>query len=130
MDFGMLPPEITSALIHSGPGAWSLIEAAGVWQELSIELEESVSSYTSELSSLTGAWRGPSSMAMAQAVEPYLAWLRTTAQQCEQVASSVQAAIAAFELTHWTVVHPSVVSANRARLAQLLATNFFGINLP
>ena len=45
-------------------------------------------------------------MAMAQAVEPYLAWLRTTAQQCEQIASSVQAVIAAFELTHFTVVHP------------------------
>ncbi len=130
IDFGILPPEITSALIHSGPGAWSLIEAAGVWQELSIELEATLGSYASELSSLTGSWRGPSSMAMAQAVEPYLAWLRTTAQQCEQIASSAQAAIAAFELTHWTVVHPSVVSANRARLAQLLATNFFGINLP
>ncbi len=130
MDFGILPPEIISALIHSGPGAWSWIEAAGVWQELSIELEQSAAGYAAELASLTGTWSGPSSMAMAQAVEPYLAWMRTTAQQCQQIASSVQVVTAAFELTHWTVVHPSVVAANRARLALLLATNFFGINLP
>jgi len=126
----MLPPEVTSALIHSGPGAWSLIEASGVWQQLSIELEQSVASYDSVLSSLAGAWRGPSSTAMVQAVEPYLAWLRITAQQCQQIADSVQVVVAAFELTHFTVVHPALVSANRARLAQLLATNFFGINLP
>ncbi len=130
IDFGILPPEVTSALIHSGPGAGSLIEASGVWQQLSIELEDSVGSYASVLSLLTAAWRGPSSTAMAKAVEPYLAWLRTTAQQCEQVGSSVRAVVAAFELTHFTVVPPALVSANRTRLAWLLATNFFGINLP
>ncbi len=130
IDFGLLPPEITSALIHSGPGAWSMIEAAGAWQELSAELEATASSYSAELASLTGTWRGPSSMAMAQAFEPYLDWLRTTAQQCQEIAASVETVTAAFELTHWTVVHPSVVAANRARLAMLLATNFFGINAP
>lgn len=130
IDFGLLPPEITSALIHSGPGAWSLIEAAGGWQELSIELEQAASSYSSALSSLAATWHGPSSMAMIQAFEPYLAWLRTTAQQCQEIAASVETVTAAFELTHWTVVHPSVVAANRARLALLLATNFFGINAP
>ena len=109
MDFAMLPPEVTSALIHSGPGAGSLIAASGVWQELSFGLEESVASYASVLSSLTAAWRGPSSAAMVKAVEPYLAWLRTTAQQCEQVGSSVRAVVAAFELTHFTVVHPGHV---------------------
>lgn len=130
MDFGILPPEIISALIHSGPGAWSLIEAAGFWQELSAELEQSASSYAAELSWLSTTWHGPSSMAMAQALEPYLAWLRLTAQQCQQTAASVQVVAAAFEWTHWTVVHPSLVAANRARLAMLLATNFFGVNYP
>lgn len=130
MDFGILPPEIISALIHSGPGAWSLIEAAGFWQELSAELEQSASSYTAELSWLSTTWHGPSSMAMAQALEPYLAWLRLTAQQCQQTAASVQVVAAAFEWTHWTVVHPSLVAANRAGLAMLLATNFFGVNYP
>lgn len=130
IDFGLLPPEITSALIHSGPGASSLIQAAAGWQELSIELEAAADSYSSELSSLASTWQGPSSMAMIEAFEPYLAWLRTTAVQCQELAASVETVTAAFELTHWTVVHPSVVAANRARLAVLLATNFFGINAP
>lgn len=107
-----------------------MIDAAGAWQELSAELEEAASSYAAELASLAGTWTGPSSTAMAQAFEPYLAWLRTTAAQCQEVAVSVETVTAAFELTHWTVVHPSVVAANRARLALLLATNFFGINAP
>lgn len=130
IDFGILPPEITSALIHSGPGAWSLIDAAAMWQELSLELEQALNGYTMELSALTAVWRGPSSAALTQAVQPYLAWLRTTAQQCQEIAASMEVVTTAFELTHWTVVHPSVVAANRARLAVLLATNFFGINLP
>ena len=130
IDFGLLPPEITSALIHAGPGAWSMIDAAGAWQELGAALEAAASSYASELASTTATWRGPSALAMAQAFEPYLAWLRTTAAQCQEIATSVEIATAAFELTHWTVVHPSVVAANRARLALLLATNFFGVNAP
>ena len=130
MDFGMLPPEVTSALIHSGPGAGSLIAASSMWHELGAELEESVRGCVSVLSSLTDAWHGPSSAAMVTAVEPYLAWLRVTAEQCQLIGSSVQTVVAAFELTHFTVVHPSLVAANRTRLAQLLATNFFGINLP
>lgn len=130
MDFGILPPEIISALIHSGPGAWSWIEAAGMWHQLSAELEQSASSYTAELSWLSTTWHGPSAMAMAQALEPYLDWLRLTAQQCQQTATSVEIATGAFESTHWAVVHPSLVAANRARLAMLLATNFFGVNYP
>jgi PPE-repeat protein len=130
MDFGLLPPEITAALIHSGPGAGTWIDASGVWQQLGTELEESVPNFASVLSSLTDAWSGPSSTAMIEAVEPYLAWLRTTAQQCQQMGSSAQAAAAAFELAHRTVVLPVQVGANRAQLAELLATNWFGTKLP
>jgi PPE-repeat protein len=130
MDFIALPPEVTSALIHSGPGAESLIEASGAWQRLGTELENSVAGYASVLSSLIESWSGPSSMAMVQAVEPYLIWVRTTAQQSQQMASSAQAAAAAFNSVRSTVVPPAQVSANRTRLAQLLATNRFGSNLP
>ena len=130
MDFGSLPPEITSALIHSGPGAGSWIEASGVWQQLSAELEESVPTFASVLSALADSWSGPSAAAMVSAVDPYLVWLRTTAQQCRQVGAAAQAAAAAFELAHRTMVFPVHVSANRTQLAKLLATNWFGTNLP
>ena len=95
-----------------------------------MELEQSAAGYSAQLSDMTTTWHGPSATAMARALEPYLDWMRVTAQQCQQVATSMQAMTTAFELTHWTVVHPSVVAANRARLAMLLATNFFGINYP
>ncbi|MEB4211550.1 PPE family protein [Mycobacterium sp. 94-17] len=122
------PPEVTSTLVHTGPGAGSLIEAAGAWQRLAVELENSVSTYASTLSSLIDSWDGPSSMAMLQSVQPYLLWLRETAQQSAQMANSAETAASAFTTVRSTVVHPTVVTANRTRLAQLLATNRFGTN--
>src|SRR6516165_3830746 len=129
MDFLALPPEVTSALMFSGPGAGSLIEASNAWQRLGIELENSASTYTSMLSSLTETWDGRSSAAMVQAVQPYITWLRNTAQQSQQMASSAQAAATAFNSAVEAVVPPTQVSANRTRLAQLVATNGFGRNL-
>lgn len=127
-DGSVCTPEVTSTLIHTGPGAGSLIEAAAAWQRVAVELENSVSSYASTLSSLIESWDGPSAMAMLQSVQPYLLWLRETAQQSAQLANSAEAAATAFGTVRSTVVHPSVVSANRTRLAQLLATNRFGTN--
>ena len=130
MEFTLLPPEITSALIHTGPGAESLIAASGAWQQVGTTLEDSAESYRAALSSLAGTWHGPSSSAMVAAVEPYVTWLRSTAQQAQQIAASAQAAAAAFNSVQAAVVPTTVVAANRTQLAQLLATNGFGRNLP
>jgi PPE-repeat protein len=130
MEFTTLPPEVTSALIHTGPGAESLIEASEAWQQLGTDLEDSAETYAAMLSSLTGTWQGPSATAMVQAVEPYLSWLQTTAQQAQQTASSAMAAAVAFNSVRAAVVPTAQVTANRALLAQLLATNGFGRNLP
>jgi PPE-repeat protein len=130
MEFTTLPPEITSALIHSGPGAESFIAASGAWQQLGANLEDSAENYAAALSSLAETWHGPSSAAMAQAVQPYLAWLQTTAQQAQQTAASAMAAAAAFNSARATVVPTAQVTANRIQLVQLLATNGFGRNLP
>src|ERR1700678_707496 len=123
MEFTTLPPEVTSALIHTGPGAESLVAASAAWQQLGTTLEDSADSYGAALSSLIGTWHGPSSATMVQAVQPYVTWLRTTAQQSQQVASSAQAAAAAFNSVRAAVVPTAEVAANRTRLAQLLATN-------
>jgi PPE-repeat protein len=129
MDFVAMPPEVTSALIHSGPGAESLLEASGAWQRLGTELEGTVTQYASVVSTLIESWNGPSAIAMVQAVEPYLTWLSTTAQQSQQLAVATQAAAGAFGTVVSTVVMPAQVAANRTRLAQLIATNRFGSNL-
>jgi len=123
------PPEIISALIHTGPGAGSLIEASGAWQQVAVELENSVAVYASALSGLIETWSGPSAMAMVQSVQPYLIWLRTTAQQSQQMGASAEAAATAFSSVRAAVVTPAQVTANRTRLAQLLATNRFGSNM-
>jgi PPE-repeat protein len=130
VDFSAFPPEVISARIHAGPGAESLIEASGAWQRLGATLEESAGVNAAALSSLTEAWQGPSAAAMTASVEPYLSWLRSTAQQCQQIAVAAQDAVAAFTSVRATVVPVALVRANRTRLAQLLATNQFGINLP
>jgi len=130
MEFTSLPPEITSALIHTGPGAESLIAASEAWQQLGVTLEDSAESYGGALSSLAGVWQGPSSATMAQAVEPYVTWLRTTAQQTQQIASSAEAAAAAYNTVRASVVPVAAVIANRTQLVHLLATNVFGMNLP
>ena len=129
MEFTTLPPEVTSALIHSGPGAESLIEASGAWQQLGTNLEESADIIPRALSSLTGIWQGPSSAAMIQAVEPYLPGCAPPRSNAQQTAASAQAAAAAFNSVRAAVVPPAQVVANRTRLAQLLATNRFGRNL-
>jgi PPE-repeat protein len=130
MEFIALPPEVTSALIHAGPGAHSLVAASGAWQELAASLEDTAEIYSSVLSSLTEGWHGASASAMTQAAAPYVAWLTATAQQSQQTAVAAETAAAAFTSTLVSMVHPSVVAANRTRLMQLLATNWFGINLP
>jgi PPE-repeat protein len=130
MEFTTLPPEVISALIHSGPGAESLANAAAAWQQLSANLEDAADNYAASLSSMDEAWYGPSSAAMFQAVAPYVTWLRTTAQQAQQTAAAAQSAAAAFNSVQASVVPTATVVANRTRLAQLLATNVFGRNLP
>jgi PPE-repeat protein len=130
MEFTTLPPEVISALIHSGPGAESLATAATAWQQLSANLEDAADNYAASLSSLDETWYGPSSTAMFQAVTPYVTWLRTTAQQAQQTAAAAQSAAAAFSSVQASVVPTATVVANRTRLARLLATNTFGRNLP
>lgn len=106
------------------------MEASAAWERLGTELENSTAGYSAVLSSLAESWDGPSGAAAIQAARPYVAWMRNTAQQAQQMAYSTQAAAVAYTSAASTMVTPAQVSANRARLAQLLATNRFGNNLP
>ncbi|WP_080687306.1 PPE family protein [Mycobacterium intracellulare] len=131
MDFGALPPEINSARMYSGPGSASMLAAAVTWDTLAVELSLVATSYWSIVTELTGGqWRGPSSVSMAAAAAPYIAWLHDTAQQAERTASQAKEAAAAYELAFVMTVPPSVIAANRSLLMTLVATNFFGQNSP
>jgi PPE-repeat protein len=131
MDFGALPPEINSGLMYAGAGSGSLVAAAASWEGLASELGSAAASYRAVISDLTaGAWVGPSSLAMAGAATPYAAWMSTTAAQAEQTASQLTSAITAYEAAFSATVAPPIIAANRALLAELVATNIVGQNTP
>lgn len=127
MDF-WAPPEITSALIHSGPGAGSLLVAANAWRQLATDLGQTADDFASTVASIP--WQGPSATAMTVSTIPYIGWLQATAAQAAQMSMAATTMAGSFVATQTAIVHPSVVTANRTLLAQLVATNFFGVNFP
>ena len=128
-DLGALPPEVSSALIYSGPGSSSLMAAASAWNALAAELASTAQGMDKVVVQLAGEeWLGPSSAAMVAAVQPYVAWTTTTAGQAEHAAVQAQSAAAAFETVFASVVPPPLIAANRAELAQAVQTNILGLN--
>jgi PPE-repeat protein len=131
MDFAVLPPEINSGRMYTGPGPGPMLAAAAAWDDLAAELSSTASSYASEVSALTsGAWQGPSSASMAAAAAPYVAWMNATAAQAEETGSQAKVAAAAYEAAFAATVPPPVIAANRALLMMLIATNILGQNTP
>ena len=131
LDFGLLPPEVNSGRMYSGPGPGPLLAASEAWDSLAAELGFAASGYGSALAELTSnSWVGPTSAAMMSAATPYIDWMSTTAAQAEETANHARAAAAAYEAAFAMTVPPPVIAANRALLAALVATNFFGQNTP
>lgn len=123
------PPEINSLRMYTGAGAAPMMAAAAAFSSLADELSTTASASQSAISNLTGEeWIGPSSSAMATAVEPYITWMHTTAAQLQQAASQAMASAAAYEAAFAMTVPPPLIAANRAQLAALIATNVLGQN--
>ncbi len=130
-DFGALPPEINSGRMYVGAGAGPMLAAAAAWDELATELQSTAAAYGSTVEGLAaGPWTGPSSIAMAAAAAPYVAWMGATGAQAEEAASQAKMAASAYETAFAATVPPPVIAANRALLMTLIATNFLGQNTP
>ncbi len=131
LDFAALPPEINSALMYSGSGPGPLQAAAAAWQELATQLHATAAAYRAVTADLVGGpWQGPAAASMAAAAQAHMAWLDNTAEQAEQAATQAAAAAQSYEAAFAATVPPPVIAANRALLAQLLATNVLGQNTP
>ncbi|GFG72609.1 PPE family protein, SVP subgroup [Mycolicibacter senuensis] len=129
MDFGLVPPEIQSALIYAGPGPGPISATAAAWDGLAADLDTASAAYGSLVTDLTSMpWLGTASVEMASAVAPYVAWMQQTAAQAVETAAQVRAGTAAYEEAFAATVPPPVVTANRAELLALIATNVFGQN--
>lgn len=131
MSFMMFPPEVNSALMYAGAGSGPLMAAAAAWDELAADLETTATSYQAVIQELTGGpWLGPSSVQMTSATAPYIAWLQGSSIQAAQTSAQARLAAAAYEGAFDATVPPTVIAANRALLAALVATNFLGQNTP
>lgn len=129
LDFGILPPEVISTQMYTGPGSGPLLASAAAWDALSGQLNTFALGYSSTLTGLQDeGWTGASSQAMLAAATPYMAWVSQTATQAEQAATQTRAAAAAYESARAATVPPAVVTTNRTQLQNLVATNIFGQN--
>ncbi|OBG78215.1 hypothetical protein A5700_17395 [Mycobacterium sp. E1214] len=129
MDYGALPPEVNSGRMYAGAGAGPMTAAAAAWEDLAAELGSSAAGYSTVTAELTGApWLGPASRSMMAAVTPFIHWLRAAGALADAAGARARAVVLAYETAFLMTVPPSAIAANRATLAALIATNFFGQN--
>ncbi|MBS9534497.1 PPE family protein [Mycobacterium sp. M1] len=131
LDYGLLPPEVNSGRLHSGPGPGPLLTAAGAWRTLASDLDIAAAGYRAALTDLAaGSWAGPAAAQMTAAVLPYASWLTAAAASAEQTVAAIEAAVGAYEAAHAGVIHPVAVDVNRGRVVALARTNVVGQNTP
>ncbi|MCF1811303.1 PPE family protein [Mycobacterium intracellulare subsp. intracellulare] len=117
--------------MYSGPGSASMMAAAWAWNMLAAELDSAATAYDTVITQLISeGWMGPASAQMAEAAKPYVAWMRTSAVQAEQAATSARAAAGAYETAFAATVPPPLIEANRTLLGQAISTNVLGQNTP
>jgi PPE-repeat protein len=131
LDFAVLPPEINSGLMYSGPGSAPMLTASSAWAGLSAELHATASAFEAVVAALTdGPWLGPAAASMAASSTAQVEWLAGTAARAEQIAAQAAAAVSAYETAFIATVPPPEIAANRAQLLALVATNLLGQNTP
>ncbi len=90
MDYGLIPPEIHSARMYSGPGAQSFLDAAAAWSSVADGLDEAADGFRWMTAKLNGGSQGTAAIAMTQAAKPYLGWLTAAAAKSKQDAASAK----------------------------------------
>lgn len=122
MNFATLPPEISSGLMYSGPGAGSMMRAAAAWEALAVRLFSAAADYravTARLADGDGA-------ALSRAAARYVDWLDAVATRSERAATQLAAAAGAHQSAFTATVPPPEIAGNRAHRMSLVSTNCLG----
>ncbi|GAB2999547.1 PPE family protein [Mycobacterium bourgelatii] len=115
--------------MYAGAGAAPMLAAAAAWNGIAAELGNTASSFEAIITRLTSEqWLGPASLSMAAAAQPFLTWLNYTAESAGRAATQALASASAFGAAFAMTVPPADVAANRAQLAELVASNLLGQN--
>lgn len=131
MSFLTSPPEIISALLHTGAGPEPMLAASAAWDGLATELGSAAQSFSSITTGLAGdAWQGAASTAMLSTAAQYSSVLSAASAQAQTAAAQAQVVAAEFESALAATVHPALVAANRNQFVQLVFSNLFGQNAP
>ncbi|OBB87431.1 hypothetical protein A5760_02725 [Mycobacterium colombiense] len=123
MSFATLPPEISSGLMYSGPGAGSMTRAAAAWEALAVRLFSAAADYRAVTARLAADGDGA---ALSQAAACYVDWLDAVATRSEHAATQLAAAAGAHQSAFAATVPPQEVTGNRTQRISLVSTNCLG----